>query len=190
MPMLASLPFVDEPASVHPVLGVPMHPYAHRILGDLGGLSQFGVHIERLPPGSTSSLRHWHGTEDEFILMLSGEVILHENAGETRLVAGDAAAWPAGVPNGHCLENRSAAPASYLTLGTRNRADVIHYPDHDRICHKDGSARRWTRTDGSAVERYVKAAEHNPASARTLAGASRPSASARRTGDMKGQFDD
>ena len=94
------------------------------------------------------------------------------------------------MPDGHCLENRSGAPATYLTIGTRNSADVIHYPDHDRICHKDGSTRRWTRADGSAVERYVKTAEHNPAPARTLAGASTPSASARRTGDMKGQFDD
>lgn len=153
MPKLALHPFAEEPETVHPVLGVPLHAYAHRILGDLGGLTQFGVHIERLPPGSTSSLRHWHGTEDEFILMLSGEVILHENAGETRLVTGDTAAWPAGVPDGHCLENRSGAPATYLTIGTRNRAEVIHYPDHDRICHKYGSARRWTRTDGSAVER-------------------------------------
>jgi len=135
MPKLASLPFVEDPATVHPVLGVPMHPYAHRVLGDLGGLTQFGVHIERLPPGSASSLRHWHETEDEFILMLSGEVILREDGGETRLVAGDAASWPAGVPDGHCLENRSDAPATYLTVGTRNHADVIHYPDHDRICH-------------------------------------------------------
>lgn len=121
------------------------------ILGDPGGLTQSGVHIERLPPRSTSSLRHWHETEDEFILMLSGEVILREEGGETPLTAGDAAAWPAGVPNGHCLENRSGADATCLTVGTRNRADVIHYPDHDRICHKDGSARRWTRGDGTAV---------------------------------------
>ncbi len=151
MPKLSRLPFVEEPETRHPVLGVPMHAYAHCILGDPGGLTQFGVHIERLPPRSTSSLRHWHETEDEFILMLSGEVILREEGGETRLAAGDAAAWPAGVLNGHCLENRSGADAIYLTVGTRNRADVIHYPDHDCICHKDGSARRWTRGDGTAV---------------------------------------
>jgi uncharacterized cupin superfamily protein len=151
MPKLARLPFVEEPETVHPVLGVPMHPYAHRILGDPGGLTQFGVHIERLPPGSTSSLRHWHETEDEFILMLAGEVILHENGTQTHLAAGDAAAWPAGVPNGHCLENRSGADATYLTAGTRNRADTIHYPDHDRVCHRDGPTRRWTRGDGTPI---------------------------------------
>ena len=49
-----------------------------------GGLTQFGAHLERLPPGSRSSFRHWHETEDEFVLILSGEVILHEDDGETR----------------------------------------------------------------------------------------------------------
>ena len=151
MPPLPVLPFVEEPATLHPVLGVPLGAYAHRSLGDLGGLTQFGVHIERLPPGSISSLRHWHETEDEFILMLSGEVILLEDGTETRLVPGDAAAWPAGVPIGHCLENRSGAEATYLTVGTRKRADSIHYPDHDRVCHRDGPTRRWTRGDGTPV---------------------------------------
>ena len=151
MPLLPVLPFVEEPATLHPVLGVPLGAYAHRRLGDLGGLTQFGVHIERLPPGTRSSQRHWHDTEDEFILMLSGEVILHETGTETRLVTGDAAAWPAGVPNGHCLENRSGADATYLTVGTRNRADTVHYPDHDRVCHRDGPARRWSRSDGTPV---------------------------------------
>ena len=151
MPRLPALPFVEEPAVVHPVLGVTLAAYGHRVLGDPGGLTQFGVHVERLPPGSTSSVRHWHETEDEFLLMLTGEVILHENAGETRLVAGDAAAWPAGVPNGHCLENRSGADATYLTIGTRNSADTVHYPDHDRVCHRDGPARSWTRGDGTPV---------------------------------------
>ena len=151
MPLLPVLPFVEEPATLHPVLGVPLGAYAHRSLGDLGGLTQFGVHIERLPPGTRSSLRHWHDTEDEFILMLTGEVILHEDGTETRLVTGDAAAWPAGVPNGHCLENRSGADATYLTVGTRNRADSVHYPDHDCVCHRDGATRRWTRGDGTPV---------------------------------------
>ena len=151
VPRLPDLPFAEEPAAVHPILGVTLAAYAHRSLGDLGGVTQFGVHIERLPPGSISSLRHWHETEDEFILMLSGEVILLEDGTETCLVPGDAATWPAGVPIGHCLENRSGADAAYLTVGTRKRADSIHYPDHDRVCHRDGPTRRWTRGDGTPV---------------------------------------
>ena len=128
--------------------GVHLGAYAHRILGDPGGLTQYGVHIERLPPGTLSSVRHWHETEDEFCYILSGEVILHETEGDTLLRPGDAVAWPAGQPNGHCLENRSTSDATYLILGTRNRHDVVHYPDHDRIVQIDRQTRTRHVTDG------------------------------------------
>jgi uncharacterized cupin superfamily protein len=148
MPKLPEHPFVEEAPIVHPATGVPLGAYAHRILGDAGGLTQYGVHLERLPPCTFSSVRHWHETEDEFCYILSGEVILHENDGETLLRSGDAAAWPAGQPDGHRLENRSAGPAAYLIVGTRNRQDVIHYPDHDRIVQIDREAGTRQVADG------------------------------------------
>ena len=80
--------------------------------------------------------------------MLSGEGVLIEEA-ETRLYKGDAACWPAGAATAHCLENRSDADASYLTIGTRNQLDTVHYPDHNLITHKDGAARRYSQSDGS-----------------------------------------
>ncbi|HEX9858284.1 MAG TPA: cupin domain-containing protein, partial [Paracoccaceae bacterium] len=150
MPKLAPPPLTLENAYTHPVLGGGLGPYSHAVLGDAGGLTQFGAHIEVLPPGSRSSFRHWHETEDEMVYMLAGEVVLIED-GETTLRAGDVACWPAGSPIGHCLENRSAAEARYLTIGTRNPDDVIHYPDHDLITHKQGSARRYTRADGTPL---------------------------------------
>jgi uncharacterized cupin superfamily protein len=36
-------------------------------LGDLFGLTQFGVNLVTLQPGSESALRHWHTQEDEFV---------------------------------------------------------------------------------------------------------------------------
>ena len=36
-------------------------------LGDVAGLTQYGVNLLRLPPGAWSSQRHWHTGEDEFI---------------------------------------------------------------------------------------------------------------------------
>jgi hypothetical protein len=41
---------------------------------DTGGITQFGAFVECLPPGSRSSLCHWHLREDEFVYMLEGEV--------------------------------------------------------------------------------------------------------------------
>jgi uncharacterized cupin superfamily protein len=137
-----------ETSYSHPVLGGGLGPYSHAVLGDTGGLTQFGVHIEVLPPGSRSSFRHWHEAEDEMIMVLSGEVVLVEDT-ETTLREGDVAAWPAGHPVGHQLVNRSQSEAHYLTVGTRLTHDVIHYPDHDLVTHKDGAARAYFHTDGS-----------------------------------------
>jgi uncharacterized cupin superfamily protein len=148
MPKTAIPELQTEVPKPHPVLEYLLGAYDYSIIGEAGGLTQFGVHIEVLRPGSKSSLRHWHETEDEMIYMLSGEVVLIEET-ETRLCKGDAACWPAGAATAHCLENRREADASYLTSGTRNRLDTIHYPDHILITHKDGAARRYSQSDGS-----------------------------------------
>ena len=62
-------------------------------LGDAAALSQFGVNLLRLPPDAWSSQRHWHTREDEFVYVLSGEVVLVTDGGEEVLRAGDAAGW-------------------------------------------------------------------------------------------------
>jgi uncharacterized cupin superfamily protein len=120
-------------------------------LGEVAGLTQFGVRLERLPPGSRSSYRHRHATEDEFVYVLAGELVLLEDT-ETVLRAGDAAGWAAGSEQAHCLENRSDAEATFLVVGSRALTDVVRYPDHDLVLHRDESGRQFTRTNGTPVE--------------------------------------
>jgi uncharacterized cupin superfamily protein len=102
-----------------------------RVLGDLAGLTQFGVNLTTLKPGAASALRHWHEIEDEFIFVVDGELVLVENDGETLLKAGEAAGFKAGVPNGHRLINKSSRDAVYLEIGTRGATERAHYPDDD-----------------------------------------------------------
>src|ERR1700738_4649548 len=90
---------------------VPCRPRERRKLGDAAGLSQFGVHLLRLPPGDWPSQRHWHTREDEFVYVLSGEVVLVTDGGEEVLRAGDAAGFPAGETSEDCVQNRSRAEA-------------------------------------------------------------------------------
>lgn len=121
-------------------------------IGDAAGLTQFGVNLVSLAPGAQSSQKHWHAAEDEFLYVLSGEVTLIEDTGETRLRAGDAAGFKAGVAVGHTVANRSSAPASYLEVGTRVDADVVTYTDPavDMKATKEaGGPWKVTRRDGS-----------------------------------------
>ena len=108
-------------------------------LGDAAGLTQYGVNLLTLKPGVWSSQRHCHSHEDEFIYVLSGEVVMVSNDGEELLRAGDAAGFPAGTGDGHCLQNRSAADAVVLEIGSRMAADSVDYPDIDLILTADDS---------------------------------------------------
>jgi uncharacterized cupin superfamily protein len=118
-------------------------------LGRAAGLTQFGVNICTLKPGAASSQRHWHEQEDELVYVLEGEVILCEDGGETILRAGDAAAWKAGVPNGHCLVNRSDRDAIFIEIGTRAPAERAHYSDIDMMAARDETGGRYTKKDGT-----------------------------------------
>jgi uncharacterized cupin superfamily protein len=122
-------------------------------LGNAIGLDQFGVNLSRLKPGAQSSQRHWHANEDEFVYILEGEVVLHEDDGETVLRPGDAVGWKAGVPNGHCLINRSAQDVVYLEIGTRAKHERAQYPDIDLLAVKDESGFRYLHKSGEPYER-------------------------------------
>lgn len=119
---------------------------------DAGGLTQFGGYVQTLQPGARSSNRHWHEKEDEFLYVLVGEVTVTENDGEHVLHPGDAACWPAGVPNAHHVSNRSDAPCSYLIVGTRLTQDVCHYPDLGRTLYSEGETWRLVDADGQVVK--------------------------------------
>ena len=123
---------------------------AKRVLGDRFGLDQYGVNHVTLAPGAASAHRHWHEREDEFVYVLDGVITLKDNAGEHRLTAGMCAGFKAGVPNGHCLVNKSEAPATYLEIGTRSPDEKASYPDVDLRAEKKDFKWSFTRKDGSA----------------------------------------
>lgn len=116
-------------------------------LGNEAGLTQYGVNLVTLSPGSASALRHWHENEDEFVYVLGGELVLIEDAGETVLRPGDAAGFKAGVANGHHLVNRSYEDALYLEIGTRAETERAHYPDDDLFAEKTADGFRFTHKD-------------------------------------------
>ena len=118
-------------------------------LGDVAGLSQFGVNLLTLPPGAWSAQRHWHTLEDEFVYVLSGEVTLVTDAGEQVLRAGDAAGFKAGDADGHCLQNRSDAAATVLEIGSRFPEDQAFYPDIDLKTAPEGAPSPYLHRDGT-----------------------------------------
>jgi uncharacterized cupin superfamily protein len=106
-----------------------------------------------LDPGVWSTVRHWHSHEDEFVIVLEGELTLVTDHGAQTLRVGDCAGFKAGVANGHRLENRSATLAVYLEVGSR-RPDVDEtiYPDDDLMVRHDAQGKQvWMRRDGTIL---------------------------------------
>jgi uncharacterized cupin superfamily protein len=150
-----------DPMSVTPRTGTGYpEPYRSRVLprekralGDAVGLTKIGINHSTLAPGKESSMRHWHTHEDEFIYMLSGEVVLITDAGEQLLTAGMCAGFPVSADgktgDGHHLINRSDQPAVYLEISNRDSRDTAEYSDVDMKFHGVGAAVMFTRKDGS-----------------------------------------
>jgi uncharacterized cupin superfamily protein len=118
-------------------------------LGDLFGLTNFGVNLTKLAPNAVSALRHAHTKQDEFVYVLQGHPTLHDDAGRTRLSPGMCAGFKAGTGNGHRLVNETQEEVVYLEVGDRTPGDEGSYPDDDlrallvdgkwEFVHKDGT---------------------------------------------------
>lgn len=121
------------------------------LLGEIFGLTNFGVNLTRIMPGGQSALRHAHTKQDEFIYVVSGTATLITNAGEATLEPGMCAGFKAGTGDAHHLVNRTSDDVVYLEVGDRASGDTATYPDDDlqaisagagqwRFLHKDGSS--------------------------------------------------
>ena len=97
-------------------------------LGDVVGLTQFGVNITRIKPGSASALRHWHEQEDELIYMLEGELVLCEDGGETVLRAGDAAGSRPAAATATASSTAAAAMRSISKWARARQASACTIP--------------------------------------------------------------
>lgn len=124
-----------------------------RQLGNHAGLNNFGVNLVRIIPGGQSSSRHAHLTQDEFVYVLDGEVVMETNAGRETLGPGMCAGFAAGSGNAHRFVNRSDRDALILVAGDRTPNDVVTYPDIDNHFSMDATGRHvHTRKDGTPHE--------------------------------------
>ena len=76
-PAIDAMQVAPAPGSNYPDAFKPrVAGRAKRKLGDALGLKNFGVNLTTIRPGAASALRHWHLTQDEFVYILEGELVL------------------------------------------------------------------------------------------------------------------
>lgn len=118
-----------------------------RPLGDLFGLTSFGVNHVTLPPGAVSALHHRHSVQDEFVIVLAGEIMLIHDKGETLMTPGMCAGFPHDG-TAHHLHNRFGMAAAYLEVGDRKPDDTVIYPRDDIQAVRQADGWHFTHKDG------------------------------------------
>lgn len=71
-----------KPSNYPPQFAARVAGRIKRQLGDVFGLSRFGVNLTILPRGAQSALLHRHTEQEEFVYILSGHPTLRTDAGE------------------------------------------------------------------------------------------------------------
>ncbi|GAA3869681.1 cupin domain-containing protein [Celeribacter arenosi] len=128
-------------AAIEPKIGTLYPPPHHqhtkarekRALGDAAGLTQFGVNLTRLAPGTWSALPHWHEREDEFVFILSGTPTLVYGDTIELLGPGDSVGFKAGEEIGHCIQNNTDDDVLILEIGSRVEGERAFYPGLDLV---------------------------------------------------------
>jgi uncharacterized cupin superfamily protein len=96
-----------------------------------GGVAEIAKLYE-MPPGRALCPYHYE-YEEEWMLLLSGELTLRAPDGERRLQAGELVCFPAGPDGAHMVTNTGDEPARLLMWSTARVPAVAVYPDSDKI---------------------------------------------------------
>lgn len=92
-----------------------------------------GVSLWEVPPGEAAYPYHFHYSDEEVVIVLSGRPSLRTSEGVRELEEGEALRFPLGEEGAHQILNRSDEPATFLAISSHGRPDVVVYPDSDKI---------------------------------------------------------
>jgi uncharacterized cupin superfamily protein len=118
-------PLEDAPAG---------HEFSAASITDDVGAKRTGLGVYELPPGQSSWPYHFELAEEEWAIVLEGEVTLRTPAGERTLVRGDAVCFPAGADGAHAFRNDGDRTARFAMPSTVSPVmDGAVYPDSGKI---------------------------------------------------------
>jgi uncharacterized cupin superfamily protein len=100
-------------------------------LGALLGARELSVKAFELPPGEALCPYHYE-YDEEWLVVLQGDVDLRTPAGTERLAVGDVVCFPSGPEGAHQVRS-AGATARVLMFSTAAVPQVAVYPDSDKI---------------------------------------------------------
>lgn len=103
-----------------------------RIGYELGG-ELVGASLWEVPPGEAAYPYHFHYSDEEMVIVLSGRPSLRTPEGVRELEEGEAVRFTLGEEGAHQILNHSEKTVTFLAISSHGRPDVVVYPDSDKI---------------------------------------------------------
>lgn len=97
------------------------------------GTELIGCSLWELPPGEAAYPYHFHYSDEELVIVLSGRPSLRTPEGDRKLEEGEAIRFQLGEQGAHQIFNPTDQPATFLAVSSHGRPDVVVYPDADKI---------------------------------------------------------
>lgn len=107
------------------------------LIGDAIGCEKIYVNLDYVKPDAESVKYHSHSKQEEFFLIIGGQGILRIDGEEILIKKGDVISKTAGTNIAHQFINNSTEILQILDVGTREKDDVITYPDENVVYIKD-----------------------------------------------------
>ena len=99
---------------------------------------RIGGSVYELPPRGKFFPYHYHYSDEEWLIVLSGTPTLRTPEGERVLSEGDVVCFRTGPEGAHTVRNDSELPTRVLMMSCGARPEIVVYVDSDKIGTRPG----------------------------------------------------
>ena len=132
------------------------HQFARTMIGQAAGAALTGFSLYELQPGQKAWAYHYELNREEWVIVVSGEVVVRTPEGDQALAAGDVACFPPGAAGAHQVRNDSDKPArfampsswagdGYVAVRPDSNTALIVWPGFRQIVPLDENLDYWDR---------------------------------------------
>ena len=132
------------------------HRFRRTMVGQHFGATLTGLSVYELPPGQKAWAYHYELNREEWLIVVSGSVVVRTPDGDRLLAEGDVVCFPPGEGGAHQVRNESNAPArfampsswagdGYVAVRPDSNTALIVGPGFRRIVPLDDDLDYWDR---------------------------------------------
>ena len=97
------------------------------------GATQLGATVYELPKGQSICPYHYEYPDEEWLIVLSGRVVVRHPTGKDELGPGDVVCFPQGPDGAHKVTCLGDDTARVMMLSTKQHPGIAVYPDSDKV---------------------------------------------------------